>query len=376
MVPILKNELEVGMIVPWAVFDGRGWLLLQAGATVASARQLEALVLRGVYRLEDNDGRRSYVESENADQRSESDFGSPFERLDSIIMRIPGIFRSALERQPQAGERLRRLAGDLRRLYAEYPDAMLGAVHLTHEYEYPVCHPVHCVFLCEMMAHAFGYDEARAESLAAAALSQNISMLRLQTRLHNQAKPLTEEQRHQVDEHPEQTVKLLRDIGVDDSVWLLAVAQHHERFDGKGYPYGLEGMAISQEAQIIAISDRYAALISSRGYRDGMTAKEGLRDIYLSQDKGYASAFTQRFIREIGVYPPGSFVKLANGEVGIVVKRGRSSLKPVVSSYIGPRGAPLPRPFRRDTGQLAYEVKGTCKPDLNYPVNLSKIWSV
>lgn len=369
MVQINSGELRVGSRLTWPVYDGNNRLLLQKGVTISSERQLESLLRRGIYRAPGKPAQPN-------PPRPLDDHASPFEHLDDLMQRIPGVFKALLEGRAGAGERVAQLTKTLRELYRRWPDAMLGAVHLCHEQNYVHCHPIHSALLAEMLACKLEYEDTRRDSLVAAALTQNIGMLQLQDHLQHQTVPLTDAQQAAVRQHPERAVQLLEAAGISDPTWLRAVLEHHEHPDGRGYPRGLQCTEIAEEAAIIALADRYTAMISARSYRQSMDAIAALKSFYLNRGDQTEERLTVLFIRELGIYPPGSFVKLNTGEVGVVVKRGKTALTPTVSAYQAPRGAPYPSPFRRDCATESYEIQQPYSLDPKLPMSLTALWSV
>ena len=83
-----------------------------------------------------------------------------------------------------------------------------------------------------------------------------------------------------------------------------------------------------------------------------------MRDVLLPRGKPSDPMLAAYFIKELGTYPPGSFVRLQNGEIGVVTRRPlAASAPPVVHAFIGPRGAPLSFPIQRDTGKELYAIR-------------------
>lgn len=369
MTQIQPGDLQVGNELNWAVYDSDGRLLLKRGAVISSSRQLESLLLRGIYRA--NGQSEPAPAAQTVEDRS-----TPFERLDDLVRRVPNVLFNLTQGKEHAADRIQALASELREACERWPDAMLGAVHLCHEYDYTQCHPVHSCILAHMMARKLRYEPARALSLMCAALTQNVGMIKLQEVLQRQREPLNDNQKAAVRAHPLRAKQLLEAAGVTDPVWLRAVIQHHERPDGSGYPASLRGDQICEEGTVLALADRYAAMISSRAYRDPVSAKDALKGFYLTKGQECDETLTMSFIQELGVYPPGTFVQLNTGEVGVVVKRGKIALEPVVSAYVAPRGAPYPRPFRRDCATDTFSIRTHCSPDTAIPINLSLLWSV
>lgn len=101
---------------------------------------------------------------------------------------------------------------------------------------------------------------------------------------------------------------------------LLNVLQHHERFDGKGYPNTFEGNDISYLARIVTIVDVYDSLTSNRPYKKAMCPSDALE--YLMSNAGTLFDFdmVSVFCKIIIPYPQGTIVNLSNGDIGIVEK--------------------------------------------------------
>ena len=132
----------------------------------------------------------------------------------------------------------------------------------------------------------------------------------------------------------QQHVVCCREILADTHNLPLSAAQiameHHERFDGTGYPHGLNGKAISLGGQMAAIADVFDALTSDRCYRNGIDQVEVLRKLYGWSRSYFNEELVHRFIRCIGIYPAGTLVQLQSGMLGVVVESTDSLLRPVV----------------------------------------------
>ena len=124
-----------------------------------------------------------------------------------------------------------------------------------------------------------------------------------------------------------------------------------ERGDGSGYPLGLRDPC--DTAALVRRADIYTAKLSPRAGRQAIAADKAGRLMFM-QDAGHP--MTAALVKEFGVYPPGCWVRLANGETGIVVRRGPTVMTPVVAAMTTANGATLPGPVRRDSSQTAYAV--------------------
>ncbi|MEG3193662.1 HD domain-containing phosphohydrolase, partial [Lysobacter sp. D1-1-M9] len=146
-------------------------------------------------------------------------------------------------------------------------------------------------------------------------------------------------------------------------IWLEAVLHHHERLDGSGYPNRLTAAAITAGARTLAIVDIYSAMVRPRAYREAIHARHALRNLFMERGKAVDEALATLLIREIGVFPPGTPVRLANGEVGVVLHRGRDAARPVVARLINANGTLAAIAAQRDTSTPAYAITETVPPN-------------
>ncbi len=244
-------------------------------------------------------------------------------------------------------------------------DAVLALIHSQPLLPYNVSHALYSGLLSEILAKRLGADTPTRRSIVAAALTCNIAALPYQERLRQQRSPLSREQLMVVQRHPDQGVALLRGIGVASPTWLAIVKQHHERIDGSGYPEGLRGSAILREAKLVALTDAYLAQVTDRAYRETSPAREALRNLFLQGQQDDPELYAA-FVKELGIYPPGTWVRLACGEVGIVVRRRENAKAPAVRAILASDGRTLNEAPWRDTTMSGWRITDTlaARPEL------------
>ena len=364
---INSGEIKVGAAMEWAACDAKGRLLLNKGTVIQSQQQLDALIERGLYRQPGTSGPAAPA------PKPAKVLISPFLTIDDLSKRLRGTFSGLINKKPDMPAHIRNIAGDIHKMCVQDLDAALGAVQLTHDLEYVLAHPLHVAILCELLAEFLKYDDARRERLIVAALTANLGMLSLQATLHQQKEPLSVEQRQQIQVHPKQSANILRDAGVTDEQLLAIIVQHHERHDGTGYN-GLKGDEILEEAKIIALADCYSAMVSPRGHRPSLSAKDCLKTLFMNKGNEHDETLSLIIIKLLGVFPPGSFVRLKNGETAVVTKRPVSGTWPIVKSILTSRGGPFGEPLQRDCNDEPHGIKELHMPDRLPPLNLSALW--
>ena len=104
-----------------------------------------------------------------------------------------------------------------------------------------------------------------------------------------------------------------------DAVWLAqAIAEHHERLDGTGYPAGLRGGQMSSLSRLLAVCDVYAASCTARPYRKAKETRTALTDVLLMAGNGVLDRDHAERLLELSFYPVGSAVETTDGSLGLV----------------------------------------------------------
>lgn len=340
------GSIHVGSRLAWDVYDQNHNLLLRKGHFVDSATQIESLLSRGLF-AEDAEG--------DEDEHVVEDKATPFERIDSSRGRLDHILAN-LRASQDFGDHIRHVAADIQEVCRRDSNAALACLLIDEPYRYSIRHQIHVAIVSEILGRRREISDERRLSMTCAALTMNLGMLGIQDQLQSYAQSLTEQQRATIRTHPEKCVQILKDAGIVDEVWLQTVLQHHEAYDGSGYPHGLKGEEISEEARIVALGDVLCAKLSGRKYRKPILPNLALRSIFTTQHT-LDPALVSLLVKEIGVYPPGSFVRLVNGEIAIVRARGKSATTPLVMSVVGPKGSVYSVPVRRDSSRAMYDVK-------------------
>ncbi|HJV06553.1 MAG TPA: HD domain-containing phosphohydrolase [Chromobacteriaceae bacterium] len=209
------------------------------------------------------------------------------------------------------------------------PEATLAASLLLPYASYAQAHAVHVAVLIARLASRLSMTDKDSQTLVCAGLTMNVSMVELQDELNRQAAPLSTLQVNQLHLHPLASSAILREANIDDPVWHLAIIEHHERWNGKGYPFALEREAISAYAHILHVADVAMARLHPRHYRRSLVPRNAMAQLFQQRDILTDSRLTDCLIKEIGLYPPGSFVKLEHGGSAIVVHHSDNITSPL-----------------------------------------------
>jgi len=346
--PMPDIPLAVGDALPFTVFDRYGQPLLVKGHVVENDLMLARLHERGLVEENTPGLRPEPARGENAPRPRY--VPRPSARLRDAEDELTLIHRdlqSGIDRSTR--RRIIELAGDLQDAWERDPDQAMGLLQLEAIDHRLSRRLMHAALLTQVLSLPSGLDESARRSLMCAALTYDVALAPVNDVLAAQTTPLSEAQWRAIQSHTVDSVEMLQRVGIDDERWLAAVLDHHERVDGTGYPRGLRGETVSIEARILGIVDIYSAMIRPRAYRDAQTSRVALRDIFLERGQRIDERLATLFIKELGVYPPGTMVRLANGEIAVAVRRTTDGAHPQLRCVIGRDGTPLAYPQIRDS---------------------------
>jgi HD-GYP domain-containing protein (c-di-GMP phosphodiesterase class II) len=180
-------------------------------------------------------------------------------------------------------------------------------------------HTLNVTILSMMLGTEAGLNREELHELGMAALLHDIGMMQIPKTILNKEDELSHEEMNLIQQHPQFAGDLLQqDETISDTI-KEAIAKHHERLDGQGYPEGLGAYDIPLFSKIIAIADTYDGQISHRSYHSASSSLDGLKTLMALRDTHYDDALVIKFIKIIGVYPVGSIVEITDGRVGIVL---------------------------------------------------------
>lgn len=215
-------------------------------------------------------------------------------------------------------EEAKSLVNELIESITRNPDALvlLGTIKgIDMEAE---AHAINTCILSLTFGRYLGIPRAQLEELGIAALLHDIGEAHIPAELLRKKGLKTAEEAKQLQRHAELGAEILRKTrGIPASAAEVAYA-HHEQVNGKGYPRGLKGDELSLFARIVAIVDVYDRVTCSSNGR-ALPSTEALRYLYQYRDQFFDADLTEQFIQCLGIYPVGSVVELATGEVGIVI---------------------------------------------------------
>lgn len=397
LVPVSIDAIVIGQPLPCALRDESGVLLANKGYMVGSRQELEIMVgKRSQIYIDFNQSdnfRRAYVNRLNnlvledralgqiADVQispyddkkapaAEADVSDEPDWLD-LQTQAHAMLRDA--RSNSFLPRLARLQMELDRHGLRNPDGTLFAlIHLagSEVRQYSATHAMLVSVMCSIAARdVLKWPAEQINTLSCAALTMNIGMTELQDRLALQKTPLSAEQIRLIDSHAARSVDLLQQLGVSSEPWLEAVLLHRAKTPGP-----LSGRSEGQRmARLIQRADMFAARLSPRATRVPETPSSAMQSCYFDENRQIDEAGAA-LIKAVGIYSPGTFVRLSTQEIAVVIKRGLNTTMPKVAVLINRQGMPTGEPIVRDTSLSEFRIVASVPHrDVKVTQNLNRL---
>jgi HD-GYP domain-containing protein (c-di-GMP phosphodiesterase class II) len=378
LVPVSIDAIHVGQPLPCPLRDAYGVLLANQGYVFRSRQELEVMVgsRKEIFIDADFSGlfKRAYVSQLNNLVMADRALGQIADAQLSPYDTRPAEFEVSdepdwLDLQGQTHAilrdnrsetflpRLYRLQAELERLTQRNPDGSLFAlIYLsgTELKHYSATHAMLVCVMCYLAARdVLRWPGVHVKAVCNAALTMNLGMTDLQDRLAVQMDPLTPEQVRRIDSHAARSVDHLQEMGVEDALWLEAVLYHRAHTPGPLAPR-THGKRL---ARLIQRADMFGARLAPRASRPAGSPASAMQACYFDENRQIDEAGAA-LIKAVGIYSPGTYVRLTHGEIAVVVKRGLNSTMPKVAVLINRQGMATGEPMVRDTSQPEFRITG------------------
>lgn len=221
----------------------------------------------------------------------------------------------------------------------------------------PVGYSASHALVCAVLAHLIGVElqlpQDERDSMVHAALTMNIGMTALQDELASQIERPSPEQQAGIDAHTTLGRTMLSGLGIRDGLWLDIVAHHHDEITDFQPLATLT--AVDRLARIVRTVDRYGAMISPRKSRAGRSATDSVRSI-IGDGGEQTDEIGHALVRAVGLCPPGTFVRLDNDEVAVVMRRSHKDNHPHVAIVLNEDGLMVGQPRLHRTAHSSPQI--------------------
>ncbi|WP_368209935.1 HD-GYP domain-containing protein [Aeromonas sp. R4-2] len=196
-------------------------------------------------------------------------------------------------------------------------------------------HSLNVAFIAMLMARELGMNPIEIEETGLAGLIHDIGELKIPSQITQKRGDLNKAEQNFLNMHPQYGFDMLTQLNAFEPKIRQVAHLHHERLDGSGYPLGIKGGEIPPLARLIGLVDFYDELLHPRNSGNPAAPGQAISQLYKLSQKKFDQNLVKLLIKVLGVYPPGSLVKLSDESIALVLSTEPTMpLKPKILPYI------------------------------------------
>jgi len=222
---------------------------------------------------------------------------------------------------------------------------MVNLVDLRSQDDYTFAHSVNVCVLALMTGITLGLSKNELAVLGVGALLHDLGKVKIPNQILNKPDKLTDEEFIIMKSHTVYGFELIRTAKGLRNIHAQIAYQHHECYNGSGYPLGIKEGEFNKYAQIVAIADKFDALTANRVYRNAFPPHEAYEMCAASGNFWFKDYIVKAFLQNIAAYPSGALVELNDRRVAVVIDTPKGySLFPRVRVLFDQNYRQLPAP--------------------------------
>ncbi|MCK7578295.1 MAG: HD-GYP domain-containing protein [Chromatiales bacterium] len=230
----------------------------------------------------------------------------------------------------EAAELVDGMVGEL----TEDAETTVQLVNLKHQDENSYNHAINVSALALVLGRKLGLDDGQLRLLGQGGLFHDLGHLKIPAQILMKKGTFTEPERRFYEQHPRYGAEIARQIGTLPEGVIDMIAKHHEHLDGSGYPQGLAAKDLGLLTRILTVVNRYDNLCNGVGGERGLSPHQAVSRMYSKERQCYDPKVLTTFITNLGVYPPGTVVRLNDERIAVVISINADDLlKPNVLVY-------------------------------------------
>jgi HD-GYP domain-containing protein (c-di-GMP phosphodiesterase class II) len=267
-----------------------------------------------------------------------------------LIERLDQVFNGIATGISVEARSIDNITGRLLQAIREQRDSMIGYILGGEVSGHEMAKSsVNTAILSALIAVELKLPNHKVMQVVTGALLHDVGMLRLPKEILDKKGGLSEAELQRVQLHPLYTYKIVnKELLYPEDVGIV-VLQHHERWDGEGYPRRISGTAIDMGARIVSVADAFEAMVSKKPYRNSIMGYQAMKNLLSDNSRRFDPDVLKAFIQTMGIYPIGSIVFLNNGALARVVEvQGTAPLRPKIRILIDEFG----KVFTQEEGDL------------------------
>ncbi|WP_026478230.1 HD-GYP domain-containing protein [Alkaliphilus transvaalensis] len=309
--------VKADSILAKPIVNSNGHILLNQGAKLTDGliRKIKEMGFYSVYIKDENfDFEVEDVIKTEVRQRTRASLKNLLDSSINIKKIGNGEIKSLQKKQEEVESMVKGIVDEL----FTQKDIVMNVVDIKSVDDYTYGHCVNVMLLAVILGIGANLNKSQLYDLATGALLHDVGKLFIPKEILLKPEKLSIDEYKQIQEHVSKGYEFLKNHTDLSAVARIISLQHHERVDGRGYPYQLKAEEIHIFSKITTITDVYDALTSDRYYRSALPVKEAIEYILGGGGQWFDPTLTEIFNRKVNPYPLGTLVKLSSGMVGVV----------------------------------------------------------
>ncbi len=315
MQKIQVSFMKTGMIIGKTILNSDGQVLLSEGMLVKEQYK-EKLMSLGIMEIYIKSPENQNNHTENTEEK-ENKIKENISKAKEVIKKTMDFIHDGRDfSTKEIYETVEKILDEL--LNNEGIMLNLSDIRVVDDYTFD--HSVNVCVLALVTGISMGYDNEKLKKLGVGAILHDIGKILVPNKILNKPATLTNDEFDQIKKHTLLGFEIIKKYNKIDYESMLVILQHHERFDGSGYPDGKMKSDIHEFARVVAVADVYDALTSDRVYKKRIYPHEAIEYLISMGDHHFDYSIVRKFIRYVASYPKGTIVLLSSGIKGVVLE--------------------------------------------------------
>lgn len=344
-VEMIENVQE-GMQVARTIYGNNGEVLLAAGMKLTS-RYIQRLKELGIEAL--------YIKTDDIGKVEINDVISEKTRLEAVKL-TQEVIKSIKFNHQLNVEKINQVVCNIIDELLTDKNLLVSFIEIRALNDHILNHSVNVAILSLITGIAMNYEYDKLKNLAIGALFHDIGKVQLPENMLHKREPLTEEEEKLWNTHPLIGFDILRKLDYLNLACAHTAFQHHEKYDGTGFPRKLKGEEIHEFARIVSICDMYDRMTTNRFGHPPLQPFQAIELLVANGGKFFDPNIVKKFLSNIAIFPVGTSVLLNNGEKGIVVQAQKEyPTRPIIRVLVNSLGNKIFPPYDinlRDNSEL------------------------
>lgn len=266
--------------------------------------------------------------------------GEVYSEYKSIIQELNNTFQSIKSGKSIKNMEITLLAGRIKKIASNNPSECVSFVLSSkQEDESMVVEAVNISLLSVIITDFLNLDIERQTEIVIGAMLHDIGMMKIPKSILVKQASLMESEKQTIMAHTVYAYKYaVSELQFSQTVG-KSILEHHERWDGKGYPNGISNIDIDIGARVIAVADAFVAMLNPRTYREPILGYQAMKNLLADNARRFDPNIIKTMIQSVGIYPIGSVVMLNNSSLARVTKTAMDApLRPIVEVIMDEKG--------------------------------------